>query len=314
MFQSLSEMCPPKPKWTVDDMPDLAGKVVIVTGGNTGIGFVTCKYLLIHGATVYMLCRSPEKAQEAIGKLKEATGGKEARFVPCDLADLPSVKRCVEEFTHKENKLDILFNSAGVMFTPMEQVTKQNFDMQFGTNLVGHAYLTMLLLPTLLATAHSTPGGKVRVINTSSDGHSLFSPKEGINYDLIRDSPARRKVATTTMYGMSKWGNVVLSKELARRYGEKGIISHALNPGHLRTDLQRHVGGLSAKIGDMLLFDPDPLGATTQLYAGTSPQAAEVNGHYYIPWAREGVAKKNTDDPALGKKLWEWLEAEFKKY
>ncbi|KZO97325.1 NAD-P-binding protein [Calocera viscosa TUFC12733] len=314
MFQSLSEMCPPTPKWTVDDIPDLTGKVVIVTGGNTGIGFVTCKYLLIHGATVYMLCRSPEKAQEAIEKLKDVTSGKEARFIQCDLADLPSVKKCVQEFTSKETRLDILFNSAGVMFTPIEQVTKQNYDMQFGTNVIGHAYLTTLLLPILLTTAQATPGGNARVIITSSDGHSLFSPKEGIKYDMVTDSPQRRKMATTTMYGMSKWGDIVFSKELARRYGSQGLISHSLNPGHLRTDLQRHVGGFTSKIGDFLLFDPDPLGATTQLHAGTSAEAAKVNGQYYIPWARPGVPKKNTEDPEAGRKLWAWLEAEFKKY
>jgi len=313
MLQSLTEMCPPTSKFNVEDIPDLSGKVVIVTGGNTGIGFVTCKYLLLKNATVYMLCRSAEKAHEAIGKLKEVTNGKEAKFVQCDLADLPSVKKCVEEFTSKEQRLDIIFNSAGVMFPPIEQVTKQNFDMQFGTNVVGHSYLTILLLPTLVATAQAT-GGKVRVINTSSDGHSLFSPKEGINYDVVSDSPERRKVATTTFYGMSKWGNVVFAKELARRYGSQGVIAHALNPGHLRTDLQRHGSGITQKIGDLLLFDPDPLGALTQLYAGTSLEAGEVNGQYYIPWARHGYAKKNTDDPEAGKKLWEWLEAEFKKY
>jgi len=260
VLQALSETCPPKSKFNVEDIPDLSGKVIIVTGGNTGIGFVTCKYLLLKNATVYMLCRSPEKAQDAIQKLKDVTGGKEAIFVPCDLADLPSVNKCVEEFTSKEQRLDILFNSAGVMFPPMEQVTKQKFDMQFGTNVVGHCYLTMLLLPLLVATAQAT-GDKVRVINTSSDGHSLFSPKEGINYDLISEGPARTATATTTMmYGMSKWGNVVFAKELARRYGSQGVIGHALNPGHLRTDLQRHGSGWTQKIGDMMLFDPDPLG------------------------------------------------------
>ncbi|EJT98197.1 NADP-binding protein [Dacryopinax primogenitus] len=309
MYQAFTEMCPPAPKWTVGDMPDLAGKVIIVTGGNTGIGFITCKYLLLHNATVYMLCRSPNKAQDAIHQLQDVTGGKEAKFIQCDLADLPSVKRCVQEFTSKEQRLDVLFNSAGVMFPPIEQVTKQNFDLQFGTNVIGHCYLTVLLLPILLSTAQES-GNKVRVINTSSDGHILFSPKEGINYDVLSDSPERRKMATTAMYGMSKWGNVVFSKELARRYGSQGVISHALNPGHLRTELQRHGSGLSKRIADMLLFELDPLGALTQLYAGTAAEAGEVNGQYYIPWARHGQA----NDPEAGKQLWAWLEKELKKY
>lgn len=132
-----SEIWPPKAKFLPENMPDLTDKVVIVTGGNAGIGFVACKYLLLKGATVYLACRSQKKAEEAIAKLKEITKSDRAHFIQCDLADLPAIKKCVEDFLSKESQLHILFNSAGVMVCPVEQLTKQGYDMQFGTNVIG---------------------------------------------------------------------------------------------------------------------------------------------------------------------------------
>ncbi|PBK84749.1 NAD(P)-binding protein [Armillaria gallica] len=301
-----SQMFPPKPKWTVDDMPDLTGKVVIVTGGNTGCGKESVRVLLLHGAKVYLAARSEGKAKEAIEDLKKETGH-EAIFLPLDLADLVSVRRGAEEFLSKEKQLHILFNNAGVMLSPMEMLTKQGYDLQFGTNVIGHFHFTKLVLPALLAAA--TPTEKARVITTSSSANYMGT----LNFDLWADGPARNKKAPGDMYVQSKHGNVVFAVELARRYGAQNIISHSLNPGSIRTDLQRHLSPFANKMQDIFLF-PVSMGALTQLWAGTSPEAGQMNGEFMIPWARLGKARKETGDPEVGKKLWEWLEAQCKDY
>ncbi|KZT54666.1 NAD(P)-binding protein [Calocera cornea HHB12733] len=307
LIQAFTEGFPPKSKFMPRDIPDLTSRVVIVTGGNTGIGKATCRYLLLKNAKVYMASRSRGKAEAAITELKQVTGNGNLHFLRLDLADLESVKACVEEFLSKENQLHLLFNNAGVMGTPMNQLTKQGFDLQFGTNVIGHAYLTMLLLPTLLETALVSPPGAVRVINDSSQVH-MGASWAGINYDTLRDGPGRKKMGSMAAYNQSKWGNVVFAKELARRYGDQGIVSTSLNPGAIRTDLFRHLPSFAKHAFNWLLFDADPYGALTQLYAGTSPETASAHGKYFIPLAREGLPRADTENPEAGRHLWEYIE------
>ncbi|KAJ7149332.1 NAD-P-binding protein, partial [Mycena haematopus] len=273
---------PPKSKFSVDDIPDLSGKVMIVTGANIGIGKETVKALLQHNAKVYLAARSPEKAKEAIADLKSQTG-KEAIFLLLDLADLQSVKRAAEEFAQKETQLHVLFNNGGLMGPPIEQLTAQGYDLTFGTNVLGHFYLTKLLLPTLLATA--SLGKPARVINTSSYASQLSG--ENINYNTLKDSPARKKLGVNKLYYQSKFANVAFSNELFRQYGDKGIVSVALNPGNLKSGLQRHLTGLTKFIIESMVY-PTPYGALTQLWAGTSDEGATFGGKYLFPWARMG--------------------------
>ncbi|KAG6849931.1 hypothetical protein H0H93_003460 [Arthromyces matolae] len=265
---------PPSPTFSVDDIPDLTGRVVIVTGANT----------------VYIAARNKQKTEEAIKDLKDSTG-KEAIFLHVDLADLPTIKAGAEDFLR------------GVMTPPIEDLTKQGYDLQFGTNVLGHFYLTKLLLPALISGAKSSPDGKARVVNTSSSGHmSGF-----LDFNTFKDSPKRRKYLSFSLYAQSKFGNVVFAQELARRYEDQGIVSTSLNPGNLRSDLQRHMPTIIASITRSLIY-PTPYGALTQLYAGTTAAGAELNGKYLIPWARIGAAIPATQDPELGKQLWNWAE------
>ncbi|KZS95276.1 NAD(P)-binding protein [Sistotremastrum niveocremeum HHB9708] len=299
---------PPKTKFTAADVPDLTGKVTIVTGGNTGIGYETCKALLAKNAKVYMASRSKQKAADAIAKLKAETG-KEAIFLELDLADFDSVRKSAADFQSKETQLHILFNNGGVMVPPIDQLTKQGYDLQFGTNVIGHYLFTKELTPVLLATANpNVPGGKVRVVNTSSSA-SMF---ETLKWDTFRDGPARKKLGVQQLYAQSKFGNVVVANEFARRYGDKGIVSTALNPGNIQSDLQRHVGPFLMAILKLMLH-PTPMGAVTQLWAGTSPEGEDLNGKYLIPWARIGETRKESRDQKLAEKLWNWLEEETKQ-
>ncbi|EJU00114.1 NADP-binding protein [Dacryopinax primogenitus] len=308
MGQRFSEFLPPKTKWLPAEMPDMTGKVAIVTGGNTGIGKVTCKYLLLKNCTVYLFCRSAAKAQAAISELKAQTG-KKAHFIPFDLADLHSIKSAASVFLEKEQRLDVLFNNAGFMHVPIAEVTKQGYDMAFGCMVLGHAYLTFLLLPLLTSTAKSF--GSARVVTLSSNGH-LDAPKGGIDYSTLKEGPVRlKKLNGWTAYMQAKWGDVVFAKELARRYGAERIVSTSLNPGVIAAELARHLTVVPI-FARLIAFPADPLGAVTQLYAGTAPEAASLNGVVFHPLGEAGPARADTDDLALGKALWEWLEEQVK--
>ncbi|KAH8115062.1 NAD-binding protein [Phellopilus nigrolimitatus] len=298
---------PPAPAFNIDDIPDLSGKVIIVTGGNTGVGKETILALLRKNAKVYMASRSQPKAEAAIAELKAQTG-REALFLELDLASLKGIKKAAEEFQSKETQLHILFNNGrvppGVMIPPIEQLTADGYDLQFGTNCLGHFYFTKLLLPTLIETAKSTPDKHVRVVTTSSSGHLLHG--RGFSWDTLKDSPARKKWSTAALYAQSKFGNVVVARELARRYADEGIVSISVNPGNLKTDLQRHAGNQT------LMCFPAPFGALTQLWGATMPETAELNGKYLIPWARLGEPRADTQDPKTGEQLWDWLEEQVK--
>jgi len=308
----LSQLFPPKPTWTAADVPDQTGKTVIVTGGNGGIGKETARVLLSKGARVYIATRSEEKSQKAIEELKQETGKDSIFFLKLDLADLVSVKAAAEEYISKETELHTLYNNGGVMYTPIGHVTTQGFDMQFGTNVLGHFYLTKLLLPVLTATAKKYPAGTVRVVNVSSIGHNYGAP-EGIRWaTLANDSlEARKKLGTTKLYGQSKLGNVLFSNELARRYGGEGIVSTSLHPGSINTDLSRNASSLLQRFGRIVTFEVSH-GAITPLYAGTAPDASELNGKYLTAWARVVIPNKKALDPELAKKLWEWCEEQVK--
>ncbi|KAF8231771.1 NAD(P)-binding protein [Tricholoma matsutake] len=299
----LTEILPPKCDYTTDDIPDLTGKVVIVTGANTGIGKATAKALLAHNAKVYIAARDENKADLAIKGLKDQTG-KESFFLKLDLADLLSVKAAAKEIESKEKELHILINNAGVMYPPIEQVTAQGYDFQFGTNVLGHFYFTKLLMPLLISGAKSSSDGKSRVVNVSSVAHITVN---NLNFNTFKDGPARRKrLFGVPLYGQSKFGNIVFATELARRYGDQGIVSTALHPGPIKSDLYRDVPYL-LPFASLIMY-PASQGAVTSLWAGTSPEGAKLGGKYLVPWCRIGQPHPATQDPELGRQLWEWAE------
>ncbi|KAK0476778.1 hypothetical protein IW261DRAFT_1637237 [Armillaria novae-zelandiae] len=282
----IDQCYPPKSQFSVDQMPDLSGQVIIVTGANTGVGKVTAKTLLAHNAKVYFSCRSEEKARAAIDELRDETG-KEGLFLRVDFADLNSIKRAVGEFTNRETELHVLFNNSGVFTPPLDALTEQGYDLQFGVNMLGVFYFTRLLIPTLTSTYASNPEFKPRIINTASLFHAFVN---GLKFDTFKD--------------------VVWTTELARRYADQGIIAISVNPGNLRSEMQRYMSPFERTITDEILLYPVDMGGLTQLYAATMPEseAVECNGGYMKPWARVGAAFAATKDEALGRQLWEYLE------
>ncbi|KLO08982.1 NAD-P-binding protein [Schizopora paradoxa] len=302
----------PEPKFTVDDIPDLSGRVIIVTGGNTGIGKETVKVLLRKNAKVYMASRSRSKAEATIAELEKETG-KAAIFLETDLSDLASVKKAAENFKSQEKELHILYNNAGVMIPDMKELTKQGYDLQCGTNVLGHYYLTTLLLPILQATGKSSPPGTVRVVTTSSSGSFMF-PGPDIDYDTLRSGKARDNTGNQRLYFQSKLGDTIFAKELARRYSSDGIVSISVNPGNIDSELQRTTPRFIVFLLRMFMLYPTPLGAITQLYAGTAPEAAEHSGKFLIPWARVGEHSQASSNPENGLRLWNWLEVQVKAW
>ncbi|KAJ7224221.1 hypothetical protein GGX14DRAFT_649010 [Mycena pura] len=324
LLDIIAQSFPPKTKFTGDDVPDLTGKVIIVTGGNSGVGKETIRVLLNHNATVYMASRSEPKAEATIKELKELTG-REAIFLKLDLGDLKSIKVSASKFLSKEPELHVLFNNGGVMMPPIEDRTTDGYDLQvcahifslavyqLCSNSIGPFYFTKLLLPALLAGAKSSPDGKARVVNTASGMHLMNK----LHFKAILDDKARKRAGTQALYSLSKFAVVTYSAELARRYGDQCLVVTSLHPGVIKTDLHRHMSGVLGSVINIMektVLHDVSYGALTQLYAGTAGDAAQLNGKYLIPWARVGKPHPGTQDPKLGVELWDWMEEEVKPF
>ncbi|KAJ1302033.1 hypothetical protein OPQ81_000868 [Rhizoctonia solani] len=317
VYSIFVETFPGNPRWSVNDVPDLSGQVVIVTGGNSGIGLELCKVLLNKGAKVYMAARDREKAEKAIESLKRETSGRSPIFIELDLGDLSSVKRAVEEYKSMEKELHVLYNNAGVMMSPTDLKTANGYDLQFGTNVLGPYLLTTLLLPTLINTAKTSTltGGIARVVNASSGVHWV-APRGGINYASLvpnndKADKIRHRMGPTTLYAQSKWAVIAFSNELARQYGSQGIVSTSLHPGAIENKYNTVLPGIGGWI-TRLMLRPTSWGPLTHLYAGTTPDARSISGKYLIPWGRVGAARSSTFDHEQGRQLWEWLEEQAK--
>ncbi|KAJ7255678.1 NAD(P)-binding protein [Mycena rebaudengoi] len=313
-----TDFWPPTSTFTPErDIPDLSGTTALVTGGNTGIGYHTVKQLLLKNAKVYLAARSAEKGAEAIRRLEEETK-RTAIFIQLDLADLRSVRKAADAFLAQESRLDLLFNNGGVMISPTEQLTAQKHDLQFGTNVIGHYFLTELLIPALAASQRAT-NIPARVINTSSSGHK-FAPTGTIDFASLRGGPARDALikkwgsfrAPWKLYGESKLGNIIVSNHLAKAHADI-LVSCALHPGGIRTELQRHAAGWMQQLSQLMLY-PAPMGAYTQLWAGTTASPAQINGEYLIPWARIGRAAPSASNTKLEEDVIAYLKEQVEGY
>jgi len=193
------------------------------------------------------------------------------------------------------------------MSPPIDQLTADGYDLQFGTNVLGHAHFTLCLIPELIEGAKSSSDGKARVVNISSDA-SYETSSLGVDFDTLTDTPRRKSRGTSGLYCQSKFGNVVFSNELARKYADRGIISNAVHPGAIKTELTRHLPRFVQWLFNKLYLWDVSYGPLTGLYAGVSPQTVDYNGSWFIPWARLGEPADGAKDPVLGQKLWDWIE------
>lgn len=217
--------------WTTENMPDLTGKVIIVTGANSGIGFEAAKEFARKRAQTILACRSMAKAQAALSQIQAEIPNAPAEIMQLDLASLASVRQFAEAVKTKYQRLEVLVNNAGIMMTPYG-TTADGFERQFGTNHLGHFALTGLLLDLLL----NTPGS--RVVNVSSGGHRFGKMEfDNLMYEGGQDySPTRA-------YGRSKLANLLFTYELQRRFQASGAnaIAVAAHPGTSNTNLTSHL-------------------------------------------------------------------------
>ncbi|KAF8581217.1 NAD(P)-binding protein [Ramaria rubella] len=294
LSQLYDQVWPPRSAFSIDDIPDMSGKVVIVTGGNASIGFLTVKELAAKNAKVYMAARSQAKAEDAIRKIKSLTG-KDVHFLQLDLADMNAIRESAAEFRSPDS---------GLLASPLDLVTADGYDLQFGTMVLGHFLFTVELLPLLIKTSKTSPGNKSRVVNVSSINHIFV---KDVPWDAFKDGSARRTLDPQLFYDQSKFGIIVFSYELARRYGDS-INAIALHPGTFNSNILRYYGSVKKWILSWLQ-SPAEFGALTQLYAATTPNADSLSGQYLIPWARVGVSTPYTKDPEIGRRMWEYLES-----
>ncbi|KAI0738885.1 hypothetical protein C8Q80DRAFT_216545 [Daedaleopsis nitida] len=196
------------------------------------------------------------------------------------------------------------------MACPMDLLTAEGLDLQWGTNVVGHWYFTELLMPALTAGAQSSPDHHARVVTTSSSAAYMGI----VDFDTLNDGAKRRaKMNPATLYAQSKFGNAIVARQVAKRYADKGIISISVNPGNIESDLQRHMSKLFQTFAAFFLY-PVSLGALTQLYAGTMPEALNMNGEFLIPWARLGRCRPEMYDEEYGQEVWKWIEDFVKEH
>jgi NAD(P)-dependent dehydrogenase (short-subunit alcohol dehydrogenase family) len=258
-------------KWSESDVPDQRGRVAVVTGANTGLGYETARVLAQRGAEVVLAVRNVDKGKEAAQRIETAAPGAEVTVQELDLTSLASVRAAAAELAARYPRLDLLINNAGVMYTPYQK-TADGFELQFGTNHLGHFALTGLLMPQLLA----TPGS--RVVTVSSLGHRI---RARIHFDDLHFEKSYDRLQA---YGQAKLANLMFTYELNRRLAaaDAGTVALAAHPGGSATELARHSRPLRALMPVARFFVQSAArGALPTLRAATDPAA--LGGQYYGP-------------------------------
>ncbi|KAG5764936.1 hypothetical protein H9Q69_002534 [Fusarium xylarioides] len=282
MGNTYSLFFPPSPQFTEEDLTTQNGRVFIVTGGYSGVGFELSGMLYQAGGSVYIAGRSQEKAESAIKQLKEqypdASGS--LSFLRIALDDLDSIKAAAEDFKLRESRLDVLFNNAGVSNPPAGSVSAQGYELSMATNAIGPWYFTKLLVPILKETAKIQPPASVRVIWTASIVTDLSVRKGGVKMEEVINPSKDQQVNYTN----SKTGNWYLASVLADQVGSHSILSVCHNPGNLQSNLLRHMPSIVGYIVSPLLYHAK-FGAYTNLWAGLSPELQiEDGGRFILPW------------------------------
>jgi NAD(P)-dependent dehydrogenase (short-subunit alcohol dehydrogenase family) len=296
---------------SVISIPNLAGKSAIVTGANSGIGYHTALELARAGAGVILACRNEAKADEAKRRILAEIPGSTVSVSLLDLADLKSIRKFAEDFLKSDNPLDLLINNAGVMAPPNRLETSDGFELQFGTNHLGHFALTGLLLPALLKCPTA------RVVNVSSNAHKLGTID-------MNDLQSKKSYSPRGAYANSKFANILFTLELQRRLTAKGLteLSLAAHPGWSATSLQATTAAFegataTARIIEWLtprLAQADWRGALPTLYAAVMPDVE--GGSYYGPdglgeWYGNPIRvqpKASARSKELAAKLWQASE------
>jgi NAD(P)-dependent dehydrogenase (short-subunit alcohol dehydrogenase family) len=284
-------------KWTSDDVPDQHGRLALVTGANTGLGFQTARVLAARGASVVLAVRDTEKGKHAAARIAATAPGADVMVQPLDLTSLDSIRAAAGELRARHPRIDLLVNNAGVLFTP-KQTTRDGFELQFGTNHLGHFALTGLLLEQMLP----VPGS--RVVTVSSLAHRI---RARINFDDLQSERSYSRVAA---YSQSKLANLLFTYELQRRLSGAGTtIAVAAHPGLANTELTRNTPPITA-LAYALVSQTAATGALPALRAATDPGV--LGGQYYGPrrffgtrgYPKPAKSSRQSHDTAIQRRLW----------
>lgn len=258
-------------KWTAADVPDQSGRVAIVTGANSGLGYDTAAVLADKGAHVVLAVRNLDKGRQAVDQIKSGNPNADVTLQELDLSSLNSVRKAAAELRAAHPRIDLLINNAGVMYVPRRESTEDGFEMQFGTNHLGHFALTGLLLENMLQVGGS------RVVTVSSVGHRILAR---IHFE---DPHLERKYNRVEAYGQSKLANLMFAYELQRRLkaNEAPTIAVAAHPGLSDTELMRHLPDFIPDFVWKIVAQPADKGALPTLRAATDPGVQ--GGQYYGP-------------------------------
>jgi NAD(P)-dependent dehydrogenase (short-subunit alcohol dehydrogenase family) len=259
-------------KWTTADIPDQTGRVAVITGANTGLGYETALALAAKGAQVVLAVRNLDKGKDAAARITATSPQADVALQELDLTSLESVRAAADQLRSEHDRIDLLINNAGVMWTP-KSTTKDGFELQFGTNHLGHFAFTGLLLDRLVPVAGS------RVVTVSSMGHRI---RADIHFDDLQWERGYNRVAA---YGQAKLANLLFTYELQRRLAPHGTtIAAAAHPGGSRTELTRNLPAVVERIATPvfgLISQDAASGALPQLRAATDPGV--LGGQYYGP-------------------------------
>jgi NAD(P)-dependent dehydrogenase (short-subunit alcohol dehydrogenase family) len=292
----------PKATWREPDVPAQAGRTALVTGANSGIGFETARVLAERGAAVVLACRDPGKASAAAARIAAAAPRASLSVIRLDLASLASIREAAEELRAGHDRLDLVINNAGLMMPPYGR-TEDGFELQFGTNHLGHFALTGLLLDRMMA----VPGS--RVVTLSSNGHRMGR----IDFGNLQWEHGYRRPAA---YGRSKLANLLFTYELQRRLAAAGAATAALaaHPGTSRTELTRHLPAWMRAGALVVPNQGSAMGALPTLRAATDRGAQ--GGEYYGPAgfgeftgpARRVQSSARSRDGEAARRLWDESE------
>ncbi|KAG0275390.1 hypothetical protein BGZ96_003821, partial [Linnemannia gamsii] len=303
-------------RYSHDQIPDLTGKIAIVTGANTGLGYATTVALAACGARVFLACRSKQRAEDAIERARAEIKAKypnapktpQLDFLELDLNDMNKAHQAAKEFLGKELPLHILVNNSGIMNTPFG-LSADGIESQFAVNHMGHFVFTTALLDRI---KESQPS---RIVNLSAMGHELLPSKmNGIDFDTLNDEAG---YSSLNRYSRSKLANILFAKALARRLARERVYANIAHPGLVATEIGRSSKDMMGTVGDkagqilnaVMGYSAEE-GALTQLYLATSPEIEnrDVRGRYFIPIANEIQPSMYARDEELQERLWTFSE------
>jgi NAD(P)-dependent dehydrogenase (short-subunit alcohol dehydrogenase family) len=281
-------------------LPDLQGKTVVVTGGNSGIGFETAAALASMGARVLITARNADKGRAAVASISQRLRGEgQVQLVTFDLADLTSVRRGAAEILEQTPRLDVLVNNAGLVLSERSE-TVDGYEATFAVNHLGPFLLTNLLLDRMTESAPS------RIVNVASTAHN--AARQGIPFDDLQSTRGYRGMH---VYGQSKLANILFTLELSRRFADKGVTANSLHPGTVRTGYGRDgdargLLGFGIKIASPFFLSPAK-GARTSVYLASSPEVVGISGEYFVK-CKARKPRRWAQDPAAAGRLWQVSE------